>query len=129
MEHTVSENPTHPFVDLDMLGDEVHLVDWNQDGLMDLILSRAHCNGVDAWDLVAFSLRRGQACYAHRNAPAIRYFQGQDDGSLKETFGVFDHIDPEPYNKDVWTPEPGGRNHAFGDRVKGVKDLRIIPSP
>ncbi|CAK9043669.1 unnamed protein product [Durusdinium trenchii] len=109
VEHTVSENPTHPFVDLDMLGDEVHLVDWNQDGLMDLILSRAHCNGVDAWDLVAFSLRRGQACYAHRNAPAIRYFQGQDDGSLKETFGVFDHIDPEPYNKDVWTPEPGGK--------------------
>ena len=91
VEHRISENPTNPFLQhLDLLGDEVHWVDWNLDGLMDLVLARAQCNGLGATELMSYSRR---SCYTHSDGPAIRYFQGQADGSLKESKSVFHNVD------------------------------------
>ena len=81
------------------MGDEAHYVDWHQDGLMDLVLSRANCNGIDASDLIGLYSGSGQKCYWRGKEPAIRYFQGQEDGSLKPSFGVLDGIDPQPGSK------------------------------
>ena len=91
VEHRISANPTNPFLDLDLLGDEVHWVDWNQDGLKDLLLSRAQCNGVQAEELLWDEPRK---CYTHaKDGPAVRYFQGQEDGSLKQNLSAFEDVD------------------------------------
>lgn len=91
VEHRISANPTNPFLDLDLLGDEVHWVDWNQDGLKDLLLSRAQCNGVQAEELLWDEPRK---CYTHaKDGPAVRYFQGQEDGSLRQNLSAFEDVD------------------------------------
>ena len=92
-------NPTHPFYDLDFKGDEAHVLDWNGDGLMDLVLSHAGCNGLQVYQYFTYGGPPG-VCYSHKpEHGALRYFEGQSDGKLKQTFGIFDHIDPEPGSK------------------------------
>lgn len=80
VENHISRNPTNHFQDLYFLGDEFHRVDWNEDGLMDFVSSRTRCNGV--YNQVSRAAE-----------PAIRYFQGQEDGSLRENRGVFEDVD------------------------------------
>lgn len=91
VEHSLSANPTNPFLDLDLQGDEVHWVDWNQDGLKDLLLSRAHCNGARAAELLWDEPRK---CYTlgYEDGPAVRYFQGQEDGSLRQNLSAFEDV-------------------------------------
>ena len=103
IEHSGSEiNPTHPFSDLDFKGEEAHVLDWNGDGLMDLVLSHADCNGLRVYQQFIHGHHGGppEVCFSHRPEDgALRYFEGQSDGKLKQTLGIFEHIDPEPGSK------------------------------
>lgn len=93
VEHHISTNPTNPFLDLNLRGDEFHWVDWNEDGLMDLISSRTRCNGVSGGYGNDLSCLKITGMYHRNQEPAVRYFQGQEDGSLRENHSVFEDVD------------------------------------
>jgi len=90
VEHHISTNPTNPFLDLNLRGGEFHWVDWNEDGLMDLVSSGTQCNGAAGHGLSCFE---ATGASFQGPGPALRYFQGQEDGSLRENHSVFEDLD------------------------------------